>query len=85
MRKPEGTFFNKFGYNNKNSNDFNITNLVKNNTTLLLQIKLQNGVIVNEKVETLVNTMDISNFNSGLYSVKIESAGKVFYSKFIKL
>ncbi len=25
------------------------------------------------------------DFNSGLYSVKIESAGKVFYSKFIKL
>ena len=48
-------------------------------------INTEGKVIVNEKVETLVNTMDISNFNSGLYSVKIESAGKVFYSKFIKL
>ncbi len=48
-------------------------------------INTEGKVIVNEKVENLVNTLDISNFNSGLYSVKIESAGKVFYSKFIKL
>lgn len=42
-------------------------------------------LIVKEKVETLTNSMDISSFNKGLYTVKIESSGKIFYSKFIKL
>ena len=37
-------------YNKIDSNEFTITNLLKTNTTLLLQIKLQNGVIVNKKV-----------------------------------
>jgi len=42
-------------------------------------------VIVKENVNGLHHNADISFLNSGLYSVKVESAGKVFYSKFIKL
>lgn len=42
-------------------------------------------LIVKEKVETLTNALDISLYNSGLYSVKVVSAGKEYYSKFIKL
>jgi hypothetical protein len=37
-------------YETINSKEATLTNLIKNNTTLLLQIKLQNGTIVNEKV-----------------------------------
>ena len=37
-------------YNKINANEFTISNLIKNNTTLLLKVKLQNGVIVNKKV-----------------------------------
>jgi len=48
-------------------------------------ISTQGKVIASEKVESITNTMDISNLNRGLYSVKIESGGKVYYSKFLKL
>ncbi|MFM9944339.1 MAG: T9SS type A sorting domain-containing protein [Bacteroidia bacterium] len=48
-------------------------------------ISTDGKILVNEKVVSLTNSMDISAFNKGLYSVKIESAGKVFYSKFIKI
>lgn len=37
-------------YNKINANEFTIRNLTKTNTTLLMQIKLENGVIVNEKI-----------------------------------
>jgi len=37
-------------YNTINSKEFTITNLIKNNTTLLLKVRLQNGDIVNEKI-----------------------------------
>ncbi len=37
-------------YTKIDANEFTIRNLIKTNTALLLQIKLQNGIIVNEKV-----------------------------------
>ena len=37
-------------YDSVNSNLFTITNLLKNNSALFLQIKLKNGIIVNQKV-----------------------------------
>ncbi len=37
-------------YNNINSKEFMLSHLTKNNTTLLLKVKLNNGVIVNKKV-----------------------------------
>jgi len=37
-------------YNKINANEFAIRNLTKTNTTLLMQIKLENGVMVNEKI-----------------------------------
>jgi hypothetical protein len=37
-------------YNNINSNEFSITNLHKNESTLFLQIKLKNGIVVTQKV-----------------------------------
>ena len=37
-------------YNTINSKEFTLTNLAKNNTTLLIQITLQNGIVVNNKV-----------------------------------
>ena len=42
-------------------------------------------LIVSEIVNSLNNSMDISTLNNGLFTVKIESAGKIFYSKFIKM
>jgi hypothetical protein len=42
-------------------------------------------IIAKERVESITNTMNISALNAGLYTVKIESAGEVYYSKFIKL
>ncbi len=41
-------------------------------------------MVVKEEVITLTNSLDISLYHSGLYTVKVESGGKVFYSKFIK-
>ena len=37
-------------YANVESNEFTITNLTKNNTALLIQVKLKNGITVNQKV-----------------------------------
>ncbi len=37
-------------YKNINSSEFSITNLTKNNTALLIQVKLKNGIICNQKV-----------------------------------
>lgn len=37
-------------YKDINSNEFTIKNLLKNNTALFLQIKLENGVLKNEKI-----------------------------------
>ena len=37
-------------YNKINANEFTISNLIKNNTTLLLKVKLQNGAVVDKKV-----------------------------------
>ena len=37
-------------YNNINSKEFMLSSLTKNNTTLLLKVKLNNGVIVNKKI-----------------------------------
>ncbi len=48
-------------------------------------ITAQGQVLIKEKVDNLTNSIDISGFNAGLYNVQIESAGKVFYSKFIKI
>ena len=45
----------------------------------------QGQIMIHEKVDNLTHSLDISSFNAGLYTVQIESAGKVFYSKFIKI
>lgn len=48
-------------------------------------IGIDGKVIATEVVQSIANTLDISAYGAGVYSVKIESEGKVFYSKFIKL
>lgn len=42
-------------------------------------------IILNQKADGLRHDFDISTLNPGLYSVKVESSGKVFFAKFIKL
>jgi len=42
-------------------------------------------VLMNQKVDVLGNNVDISGLTPGLYSAKIESAGKVFFARFVKL
>lgn len=42
-------------------------------------------VLMNQKVDLLGNNVDISGLTTGLYSAKIESAGKVFFARFVKL
>jgi hypothetical protein len=52
----------------------------------ILSILSNDGkLIVSERVESLTNAMDISNYKQGIYIVRVESAGKMYYSKFVKI
>ena len=42
-------------------------------------------LIVSENVESLTNSMDISNYKQGIYTVRVESAGKMYHTKFVKI
>ena len=42
-------------------------------------------LLINKEVEGLNHNFDISALDPGLYSVIVESAGKVYFAKFIKL
>lgn len=51
-----------------------------------LSILSQDGkVIVSEKVDSITNAMDVSAYLQGIYTVRVESAGKIYYSKFVKI
>lgn len=48
-------------------------------------ISAEGKLLMKQNVDGLNNNINISVLNPGLYSVKVESSGKVFFAKFIKL
>ena len=52
---------------------------------VLKVVSVDGKILMDTRVDGLTHILDISKLDTGLYSLQIESTGKVFYSKFVKL